>query len=190
MSNLLQQLENNEAVLLMYMAGELPDADRAEVEQMLAADPALRASLAEMTSMHDHMIAMLSQADSALHLSRREAAVRQVSLAINQAKVDGLRAPAPASHPARSRTRIPVWAYPVAAAALLVIGIMIFNGQHPTAAPGPEPAKNAIVMADYLPHSNPDDLLSQGEKEANEVASLRNTSSSNFGGADPLDWDR
>ena len=41
----LQHLENNEAVLLMYLAGELTDSDRAEVEQMLATDARLRAEL-------------------------------------------------------------------------------------------------------------------------------------------------
>ena len=45
MKSYLQQLENNEAILLMYLAGELPDADRAEVEQMLAADATLRSEL-------------------------------------------------------------------------------------------------------------------------------------------------
>ena len=39
MSNLLQQLENNEAILLMYLAGELPEPDRVEVEQMLVSNP-------------------------------------------------------------------------------------------------------------------------------------------------------
>jgi hypothetical protein len=45
MKNLLQELENNEAILLMYLADELPPADRLEVEQMLASDPALRGAL-------------------------------------------------------------------------------------------------------------------------------------------------
>src|SRR5450432_4455003 len=45
MKSLLQDLENNEAILLMYMADELPQADRLEVEQMLASDAALRGAL-------------------------------------------------------------------------------------------------------------------------------------------------
>ena len=181
MSSLLQQLENNEVVLLMYVAGELPDADRADVEQMLAADPALRLALAEMTSMHDHMTAMLSQADSGLHLARREAAVRQVSLAINQAKVEGLRTPAPAAQPARSHTRIPVWAYPVAAAALLVIGIFVFNGKHPVGTtPGGETLRPPVAIVLPAPPDGPvaiipaatsDDSLTRLEKE---VLSLGN----------------
>ncbi|HEY1922466.1 MAG TPA: hypothetical protein VGG44_06845 [Tepidisphaeraceae bacterium] len=45
MKSLLLELENNEAILLMYMADELPTSDRLEVEQMLASDPTLRAEL-------------------------------------------------------------------------------------------------------------------------------------------------
>jgi len=45
MKSYLQHLENNEAILLMYLSGELPEADRQEVEQMLASDATLRAEL-------------------------------------------------------------------------------------------------------------------------------------------------
>ena len=42
MSSLLPQL-NNESLLLMYIADELPAEDRVEVEQMLTIDPGMRA---------------------------------------------------------------------------------------------------------------------------------------------------
>lgn len=179
MSSLLQQLENNETVLLMYLAGELPDADRAEVEQMLAADPALRVALAEMTAMNEHMATVFAQADGALHLSRREAAVRQVSLAINQAKVEGHRTPAPAAEQARSRTRIPVWAYPLAAAAMLVVGIMVFNKKQPVGPiNGGDPTQVVIALpappdgpVAIIPAATSDDSLTRLEKE---VLSLGN----------------
>jgi hypothetical protein len=45
MKSQLQQLENNEAILLMYLANELPPQDQAEVSEMLASDPNLRAEL-------------------------------------------------------------------------------------------------------------------------------------------------
>jgi len=45
MKSYLQKLENNEAILLMYLADELPPQDRAEVEQMLASDARLRGEL-------------------------------------------------------------------------------------------------------------------------------------------------
>src|SRR4051794_36705438 len=85
MSNLLQQLENNEAILLMYLAGELPDADRAEVEQTLANDPALRAELAELTAVNDGVRTLLAQLDNGRAPARCEAAVRAVSRAVASA---------------------------------------------------------------------------------------------------------
>ena len=45
MKSYLQHLENNEAILLMYLGNELPDQDRVEVEEMLASDARLRAEL-------------------------------------------------------------------------------------------------------------------------------------------------
>jgi anti-sigma factor RsiW len=46
MASLLHELENNEAMLLMFLTGELPEEDRMEVVQMLASDGGLRAELA------------------------------------------------------------------------------------------------------------------------------------------------
>lgn len=48
MSSFLQNLENNEAILLMYLANELPAEDRAEVEEMLQHDANLLAQLNEL----------------------------------------------------------------------------------------------------------------------------------------------
>lgn len=189
MSSLLQQLENNEAVLLMYLAGELPETDRVEVDQMLAGDPALRLELAELTAMQEQMSAAFAQADGAVHLSRRDAAVREVGRAINNAKAHALQHAKAAPQPKRSRMRIAFWAYPIAAAALLVVGIIILRPTHPAAVPHND-AGPVVVVMDVLPRPNPDDSLSQGEKEARELASLQATRSSNFGGADPLDWEQ
>ncbi len=50
MASFIQELENNEALLLMYFTDELPVDDRAEVEQMLASDAGMRAALAEIAS--------------------------------------------------------------------------------------------------------------------------------------------
>jgi anti-sigma factor RsiW len=191
MSNLLQQLENNEAVLLMYLAGELPETDRAEVDQMLAGDSALRLELAELASMQEQISAAFVQADSTFHLSRRDIAVREVGRAINNAKAAALQNPKSIAQPKRSRSRIPFWAYPTAVAAMLVVGIMIFTGnhQHPAVVVTPDPTVKTVAIADVLPHTGSDDSLTPIEKEAYEVATLPNTGSRNFGGADPLDWD-
>src|SRR5947207_11787048 len=135
MSSLLEQLENNEAILLMYLAGELPEADRLEVEQMLASDAGMRATLAELKSLHDGVGGALARADAAQILSRREAAVRQVSRALSQSvltKTLGVINYAPGP---RRRWPIAWLAYPIAAAAMLVIGMMIYSGNRPRSLP-------------------------------------------------------
>ena len=126
MSNLLGQLENNEAILLMYLAGELPDEDRAEVEQMLASDAGLRALLAELAALQSDVTGAFATADTAMLLPRREAAVRRVSRAMVAAQV----APAPpaaALEPLSKRLRLAWWAYPIAAAAALVVAVVVLN---------------------------------------------------------------
>jgi anti-sigma factor RsiW len=127
MANLLQQLENNEAILLMYLSGELPEQDRYEVEQMLADDPGLRAALAEVAALHDDVTGLLGRADAAQVLSRRETVVRRVGRAIAAAHASA--AGAPAAAPAKRRLRIAWWAYPIAAAALFVVAVMLLSDQ-------------------------------------------------------------
>lgn len=132
MSNLLGQLENNEAILLMYLAGELPDEERAEVEQMLANDPALRGMLAELKALQSDVDGTMAQADAGDRvalLPRREAAVRRVARAIAAAREGAGERKAPADEPAR-RFRIAWWAYPIAAAAALVVAfVMLTDGR-------------------------------------------------------------
>src|SRR5688572_19642100 len=64
MSTLLQHL-NNESILLMYLAGELPAEDRAEVEQMLAGDPRLRDELEQLRAAYEGVGSALAEADAA-----------------------------------------------------------------------------------------------------------------------------
>jgi anti-sigma factor RsiW len=179
MSSLLQQLENNEAILLMYQAGELPEADRREVEQMLAGDPALRMELAEIASMHDLMAAALGEADPSSQASRREAAVRQVSRAVAAANLGAPRKLQPAAQSSRSRTRIAPWAYPIAAAAMLVIGVMIFSDNPPKTVAVLQPDSSTNLPAppqgpvEIIPALATDDPLSKIE---NGLLSLRSSS--------------
>jgi anti-sigma factor RsiW len=151
MSNLLQQLENNEGILMMYLAGELLDVDRAEVEQMLAADPALRAELSDLTALHEGVTTLLgrsevpaSRADAAARfvgraMAARTAATSSPALRTNGAVAISSATDDPAEEPAR-RGRFARLAYPVAAAALLVIGVMIYNGHRPATPGAPDNA--------------------------------------------------
>lgn len=182
MSNLLQQLENNEAILLMYLAGELPQADRAEVEQMLASDAALRAELAEMASLQDDVAGVLSLADAAGHAApaRVDAAARRVGRAVAAAVAARGEAPAvkivagsTVVQP-HARLRIRWWAYPVAAAAMLAIGMMLFNGKHPRqVTPSPD-QQVAQVLPDILAPVDREDSLSAIEQEAYSIRDREN----------------
>jgi anti-sigma factor RsiW len=133
--SLLQQLENNEAVLLMYLAGELPAEDRAEVEQLLANDGGLRAELARLRDAERAFALALEEADArsapaATEAPRRAAAVRSVSRAIAEyhaerraaAARDAASAASNGSEWSLRRLRLPGWMYPFAAAAVLLIG--------------------------------------------------------------------
>jgi anti-sigma factor RsiW len=146
MSNLLHELENNEAILLMYLAGELPEEDRVEVEQMLANDPALRAELAELAALQAKLTGVMARVDGNADLSRREAVVRQVSRSLAAARLQPLRSDAAPAPAARFRLRIAWWAYPIAAAALLVIGIMLLSDNRPVNLPSPQPDHGAYIV--------------------------------------------
>jgi anti-sigma-K factor RskA len=127
MSNLLGQLENNEAILLMYLADELPAEERAEVEQMLANDAGLRALLAELTALQADVDGVLSRADSAMRLPRREAAVRRVSRAVAAAHAKPADGAAVADEPVERRFRLAWWAYPIAAVAAVIVGMILLT---------------------------------------------------------------
>lgn len=138
MRSLLQQLENNEAVLLMYVAGELPPDDRVEVEQLLANDGGLRAELARLRESHDALTLALGEADglampAVSEGARRSAAVRRVSRAISQHHAErqaaaAREAAASASDRRFRRLRLPGWSYPFAAAAMLLIAWVAYWG--------------------------------------------------------------
>jgi hypothetical protein len=172
MSSLLQQLENNEAILLMYLAGELPEADHAEVRQMLASDPALRAALADLSVLHDDVAGVLAGADAARPLSRADVATRQVSRAMVAARLEGQRAqPAPPAK--RSRLRIAWWAYPIGAAAMLTVAMTLFSGGRPTnMTSSTMPDESSIAMAPFP--QGPTEIIPSTEPSNDSLAKLEN----------------
>src|SRR5947207_2138147 len=65
MRSILDQLDSDEAVLLLYMADELPASDRAEVERRLAKDGKLSDQLESLRSMQAQLNRSLEQLDAA-----------------------------------------------------------------------------------------------------------------------------
>ncbi|HTW95968.1 MAG TPA: hypothetical protein VMD30_14290, partial [Tepidisphaeraceae bacterium] len=121
MSGMLHNLENNEAILLMYMADELPVEDRAEVDQQLAQDAALRQELEKLQQAWAACSGGLEAADAAgIHHMSEGAAMRRASRLARQWATERLARPAPA--PRQHRLPFPWWTYPLASAACVLIG--------------------------------------------------------------------
>ena len=123
MSSLLHKLGSSEAILLMYLADELPREDRAEVEQMLAKDATLRAEMDRLREVHE-MLAGAMAADGGMSRAADEMAVRRVTREMKRHQVElALR---PKATPTDARRAWPLWTVPLASAAaamFLFIGL-------------------------------------------------------------------
>jgi anti-sigma factor RsiW len=133
MASLIHELENNEALLLMYLTGELPAEDCIEVEQMLAADGGMRAELVRIESAYQGAMDVLTKLDSDQSAVPAENhAIRQAMRAMKQWQVDRLARQPMVIAPAR--LKIHTWMYPVGVVAALLIGTIAwwgFGGQFP-----------------------------------------------------------
>jgi hypothetical protein len=132
-TSLLQQLQGDDTLLLMYLVGELPAADQAEVERRVAADPKVRADLDRLTETYGSFTSGMEALDAASPVHADvSAAVRRASTAIRQWQAR----PAPATVPGverRPTSRWRVWAIPSAAAAivLVVVGMSLYSNPTP-----------------------------------------------------------
>jgi len=126
MDSLIQQLANNESVLLMYLADELPPPDRAEVETMLANDPGLRRELEQLQEVHRKAMDALAALDAVDSMKIADATtIRRTSRVIRQWQAD--RAVAKVPQEEVPKLRYPWWAYPavsVAAASVLLVFLL------------------------------------------------------------------
>jgi anti-sigma factor RsiW len=181
MRSLLEQLDSNESILLMYLADELPAADRVEIDKRLAADESLRAQLETLQKAQQSMTEGFAALDASQQLSETATAAtqRQISRAIRQWHADRLRAQA------QQPIRIPAWrrfgwAYPWAAAAVLAIGYVVWWGTQPANDQLPGDPGLAIVTDDNRPPSTQDvigdletPVLAAAERELDTVSFLR-----------------
>jgi hypothetical protein len=146
MKSYLQHLENNEAILLMYLADELPPQDRAEVEKMLAADPALRTDLENLRQTQQLAIDVIESLDSTTRPPVPPiTAQNQVSSLIHKWIVKNRRA----SVETVTSHRFPWWRTSFATAAAMLITYYIWAVYH---APGP-----ALVNGNMPPRDLSDD---------------------------------
>lgn len=125
MQSLIQQLQNNESILLMYLAGELGSEDRVEVEQMLERDPAMKAELQELRQAQALANDVLARLDAADPIAADSVSVRKISRHMRQWQVD--RAEALANQQPERKLKYAWWIYPavsVAAASILFAFLM------------------------------------------------------------------
>jgi anti-sigma factor RsiW len=146
MSNLLRQLDNDQAILLMYLAGELPEEDRVEVEQRLVNDAGLRTAMADLAALQTTVDAELARGDDVAP-ARRESAIRRVVRAMASEQDRRLASEAAPPEPVRS-FRLSWWAYPAAAAALLLVGIVIMSNSAPGKLDPTEETKQLMAAVD------------------------------------------
>lgn len=134
MRNLLQQLENNEAVLMLYLSGELPPEDHVEVEQQLASDVNLRRELEALKGLQSEFTFALSEADRQsmppiLQSLKQAAAVKRVSRAFVKFQLERPQIASSQDSPVFVRSlRLPSWSYPFATAAMILIGWVAYWG--------------------------------------------------------------
>jgi hypothetical protein len=123
---MLESLENNELVLLMYLAGELPPVDRQEVAQMLASDAGLRSQLEKLRQSQAALEAELVSLDRSEPLPAADAAVRRIGRAMRQQQVRIAAQSARNRRPAGGHRGMPFWIYPTAAAAAVLVAYLIW----------------------------------------------------------------
>ena len=127
MKSYLQHLENNEAILLMYLADELPQQDRAEVEQMLASDAKLRAELENLRQTHQLAYDSLESLDAITRPPISPiAAQNRISKLVHEWMEQRRQSPAIS----RAQPQFPWWRVSFATAASLMIGSYIWAVYH------------------------------------------------------------
>ncbi|HEY7087485.1 MAG TPA: hypothetical protein VH518_05305 [Tepidisphaeraceae bacterium] len=130
MRSILEQLDSDQAMLLMYLAEELDQIDRVRVEQRLATEDALRAELEQLREAKESLHAGMSAVDAAQPLNGAGGALeRKLSRLFKQWQAD--RARSAATTTPQSERRSFWWAYPVAAAILMVIAYTVWWGFQP-----------------------------------------------------------
>jgi hypothetical protein len=164
MTSLLHQLENNEAILLMYLADEMPAEDRADVEQMLAADASLRAELEALRGVQEGFVGGMEQLDAAARLPVSESvAVRRATRMLRQWQVDHVNGAAAQEEPVRE-LRFPWWSYPLTTAAAVLIAFLVWWGNRGDRYE--KPAPNYQIASDTIPQDYQD---WNGEMVASEL---------------------
>jgi hypothetical protein len=175
----LEQLDNDQAILLMYLADELGAADRAAVDARLASDVNLRVELQELQAMEQAMGQSLAALDASQPIAERSAPTqRKVFRHIRQWQADRMAAAALAARSSvRKRSRFMWQLLPLGTAAALV-GLMIWwTWTNDPQLPPEEnfPHLNADPNAVGIPWQldSRDNSLAEAEQDMDAISELR-----------------
>lgn len=142
----LRDLENNESILLMYLAGELAPEDHAEVEQMLTSDASLRQALASLQQAQQETSGALAELDRQTRPPVSQAfAEATVVHMIRQWQERRRRMSRTLVMPSRLMPRI---VFGLATAASLIIGYFVWLAYHPSHTPTNSPAPTNDIADD------------------------------------------
>jgi len=139
-----------QALLLLYLAEELSDADRARVEAMLRRDPAMQAQLEELRRDHEEVGRALAELDAAEPAAHSPAVVvRHIVRQMRQHRLDlARRRPSVSATVAASRRHWVLYPAGAAAAAVFVLlGLWGTGLLEPTGSSRPLVMGGALVAA-------------------------------------------
>lgn len=174
MKSLLTQLERNE-MLLMYVTGELPPQDQMHVQQMLEQDEALRAEMEKLRGMLQGVEGVLAgSAGAGVDDISAQRATEKTILAMRSHRAEMRREDSAGKQ--KQGWRMPGWAYPVAAAAILLIAFSIYlqNMDRPSQHMENDQVAAAVAsdLAKSLVGPMPDDALATDETADNLAATF------------------
>jgi hypothetical protein len=164
----IEKLDNNEHVLLMYLADELPAEDRLEVRQLLEVDTSLRREFEQLQAAHQLIGEQLAHLDDVSPLAvNADFAARQIGREIRQ------RLARPKPSPAASVIEQPVrswrWLYPTIAAASIAMIAMVWLGHQAKTGPNPYTPAPGIVK---MPDMNPSPIVADAQQADPNVTLL------------------
>ncbi len=162
MNDLLNKYETREAVLLMFVADELSPDENARVTELLATQPALRAELDQLQGLDASFVSMIA-GDVSIPAPGEDAAIRNVMRELRRRQLQ------PAA--ATPSKRLPYWAYPVSAAAAVLLGFLAWWGNQPAHVdPGAGPLAKVVAPVDTTP--NPTELAKAADQLPASLADL------------------
>jgi hypothetical protein len=123
-----EQIDPDQAELMLYLAGELSDDRQREFDHRIMLDSELRAQLEMLRSDHDAVFRGISELDAADTVRSSAALERLVGRAIKQRRVEALTAPV--QHVAVRHHHGWGWIHTAGVAASVLVGLVLWWGMH------------------------------------------------------------